>query len=319
MPLSAVIFRRFVGRCRTDSLGLMLSIDEFIAGYARLFKLRAAIVAVLAVCSGGSALADIWGYVDAKGVAHFAAEKMDERYELYFKGGQNFDTAEGLPASSARPGGVTDSMPRPVSVPKNAPKLLAFFEVSPNFKAVRHHLREASVAHKIDFELLQALIATESGFDAAVVSPKGAVGLMQLMPPTAQRYGVQGDAKTSIEKKLTDPKTNIKAGSRYLRDLLTMFPGSPELALAAYNAGEGTVKRYGNKIPPFPETQNYVKTVMQIYTFLKPPTMVAAKPSDTKAPTRVRMEMGGALGRGNMVPPLAGAAPMVPASGVDNK
>ena len=94
-----------------------------------------------------------------------------------------------------------------------SPKLQTFFDVSPNFKAVKHHMREASRIHQIDFELLQAVIATESGFDSAAVSPKGAVGLMQLMPPTAQRYGVKADAKTTIEKKLTDPKTNILAGS----------------------------------------------------------------------------------------------------------
>jgi hypothetical protein len=267
----------------------------------------------------GSAQADVWGYVDAKGVAHFAADKVDDRYELYFKGGQSFDTKEGLPNSTstalatnaalAKPGGTSDEAPRPTGLPKLAPKLVAFFEISPNFKAVKHHLREASNTHKIDFELLQALIATESGFDTMAVSPKGAVGLMQLMPPTAQRYGVQADAKSTIEKKLTDPKINIRAGSRYLRDLIAMFPGKPELALAAYNAGEGAVKRYGNKIPPFAETQNYVKTVMQIYTTLKPPTLTAtaAKPPDAKAPARVRVEIGGALNRGNMVPPLVGA------------
>jgi Transglycosylase SLT domain len=287
--------------------------------WARL--LQAFALTGLLACAASSAWADVWGYVDAKGVAYFANEKVDDRYELYFKGGTSFDTKDGLPsASSAKNPAATDSMPRNVSVPKNAPKLLAFFDVSPNFKAVKHHLREASNVHKIDFELLQALIATESGFDTAVVSPKGAVGLMQLMPPTAQRYGVQADTKTTIEQKLTDPKINIKAGSRYLHDLLKMFPGNTELALAAYNAGEGAVKRYGNKIPPFPETQNYVKTVMQIYVFLKPPSMVAvqAKPGDAKQPTRVRMELGGspasttgsaggAVGRGNMVPPLAGS------------
>ena len=280
----------------------------------------AGVLACLLASTASSAWADVWGYVDAKGVAHFANEKVDDRYELYFKGGTSFDTKDGLPsAASAKNPSATASMSRNVSVPKNAPKLLAFFDVSPNFKAVKHHLREASNTHKIDFELLQALIATESGFDAAAVSPKGAVGLMQLMPPTAQRYGVQADTKTTIQQKLADPKINIKAGSRYLHDLLKMFPGNTELALAAYNAGEGAVKRYGNKIPPFPETQNYVKTVMQIYAFLKPPSMVAAlaKPGDAKQPTRVRMELGvgpgatgsvgGATGRGNMVPPMAGS------------
>jgi Transglycosylase SLT domain len=267
---------------------------------------------------GTLAQADVWGYIDDKGVAHFAADKADARYELYFKGGTSFDTKDGLPSAAAAGNPTVVELPRPVAVPKLSNKLIAFFDVSPNFKAVKHHLREASNLHKIDFELLQALIATESGFDTLAVSPKGAVGLMQLMPPTAQRYGVQADAKTTVEKKLTDPKTNIRAGSRYLRDLLAMFPGKPELALAAYNAGEGAVKRYGNKIPPFPETQNYVKTVMQIYTTLKPPPSIAQKLAENRqAPGRVRVELGagpvaqgGATGRGNMVPALSGAAPM---------
>ena len=177
------------------------------------------------------------------------------------------------------------------------PKLLAYFDVSPSYKAVRHLLREASVTHGIDYELLQALIATESGFNAQAVSPKGAVGLMQLIAPTAERYGVKADKNSPVQKKLTDPKTNIKAGSSYLRDLIKMFPGQLELALAAYNAGEGAVQRAGNKIPNYPETQNYVKTVMQLYGHLKPPSMMSAG-------GRVRMEMmgGTAQGRNNMVP-----------------
>ena len=260
-----------------------------------------------------AAQADVWGYIDAKGVAHFAAEKLDDRYELFFKGNTGFDTKDGVNSSASQV--AEPETPRSVGLPAGKSKLIAFFEVSPNFKAVRHHMRESAQAYNIDFELLQALIATESGFDANAVSPKGAVGLMQLMPPTAQRYGVSGDAKTPIEKKLTDPKTNIKAGSRYLRDLINLFPGRLDLALAAYNAGEGAVQRYGNKIPPFKETQNYVVTVMQIYRQLKPPAALAAKPANPQTPNRVRMELpnaapntapGQIMGRGNMVPPLAG-------------
>jgi hypothetical protein len=255
--------------------------------------------------------------VDDKGVAHFASEKLDERYELYFKNGQNFDTQDGLPnkPSSGPPrSGVvipTETLPL-VGSASLSPKLQTFFDVSPNFKAVKHHMREAASIHQIDFELLQALIATESGFDATAVSPKGAVGLMQLMPPTAQRYGVKGDAKTTIEKKLADPKTNIHAGTRYLRDLMLMFPGKLDLALAAYNAGEGAVKRYGNQIPPYKETQNYVKTILQMYATLKPQALLAKRLVDVKAvqitkpPTRVQVVIGGATGRGNMVPPVTG-------------
>jgi hypothetical protein len=233
-----------------------------------------------------AAQAEVWGYVDGKGVAHFAAEKIDERYELFFRGGESFDTANGV------------GTPRALAVPSAASKLIAFFEISPSYKRVQHHLREASSAQGIDYELLQALIATESGFDSDAVSPKGAVGLMQIMPATARRYGVTADRKTPVEKKLTDPRTNIRTGTRYLRYLLDLFPGRLELALAAYNAGEGAVQRAGNNIPNYRETQDYVKTVMQLYAMLRPPTMMGSGPS----PGRVRMELtvGGAVGRANL-------------------
>lgn len=231
--------------------------------------------------------ANIWGYVDAKGVAHFAAERVDEQYTIFFRDGESFDTSRDLQGAGDSPN------------PAVASRVLAFFEVSPRYKVVKNHLREASSALHIDYELLQALIATESGFDAMAVSPKGAIGLMQVMPATAARYGVAGDKKTSVEKKLSDPRINIKAGSRYLRDLINLFPGQLELALAAYNAGEGAVQRAGNQIPNYKETQNYVKTVMQLYTLLKPSALTADK---RHTPTRVRMQIqGGAVHRGNMI------------------
>ncbi len=237
--------------------------------------------------------ADIWGYVDDKGVAHFAAERLEDRYELFSRSGESFDTSRGVKDAS---GGAT---------PVATSRVIAFFEISPHYKVLKHHLREASNAQNIDFELLAALIATESGFNARAVSPKGAIGLMQLMPATAARYGVAGDKKTSVEAKLADPRINIKTGSRYLRDLINLFPGQLELALAAYNAGEGAVLRAGNKIPNFKETQNYVKTVMQLYTLLKPPALARVT---GRAPTRVRMEIaGGALSRGNMILPATAA------------
>lgn len=240
-------------------------------------------LALLLMCgvllfSQQSARADIWGYIDGQGVAHFAPERLDARYELFSRS-----------ADATAPGGL-----RPVAVPTVPPKLIAFFEVSPSYKQVKHLLREAARQHGIDYELLQALIAAESGFDAQAVSPKGAVGLMQIMPATAQRYGVAGDARTPVEQKLADPRTNIRVGARYLRDLLALFPGQPELALAAYNAGEGAVQRAGNRIPPYRETQNYVRTVLQLYAVLKPPTL-------RPAPGRPALNLaGGATGRSNM-------------------
>lgn len=285
-------------------------------------RLASTLVALLLGVVALPALADVWGYVDAKGVAHFSTEKLDERYELFFKGGESFST-EKSDRSSLTPlpkSPIETSQP---AVSAQAPtKLLAFFDVSPNYKAVKHLLKDAAQTHGIDYELIQALIATESGFDTHAVSPKGAVGLMQLMPPTAERFGVKADKTIPIQKKLTDPKTNISAGTAYLRYLIRLFPGQLELALAAYNAGEGAVQRAGNKIPNYPETKNYVKTVMQLYGHLKPPVAVIEA---RKVPGRARMEisgrirmemMGGATGipgRSNM-PPLLAAVPDEPLS-----
>lgn len=264
--------------------------------------LRLLAAGALALALLPAARADVWGYVDDNGVAHFAAGKLDERYELFWRGGESFDTAQGV------------GTPRPVAVPASGPKLLAFFEVSPTYKLVREHLKEAARATGIDAELLQALIATESGFDAQAVSPKGAIGLMQVMPATAQRYGVAGDRAASAAKKLADPRTNIRTGTRYLRHLLDLFEGKLELALAAYNAGEGAVQRAGNRVPDFPETRNYVKTVLQLYALLKPPAMGPRAAGPALPPHRIRMELPvGALGRRQM-PPVAGGVPVATAA-----
>jgi soluble lytic murein transglycosylase-like protein len=238
----------------------------------------------------------VWGYIDPQGVAHFSTQREDERYELFFQGDESFDTTQGVQPVSAAP-----------PVPGVPSKLLAFFDISPSYKLVKHHLQEAANKLSIDYELLQALIVTESGFSATAVSPKGAVGLMQIMPATAERYGLVGDPKNSIEQKLTDPKTNIRIGTRYLSDLIRMFPGQLDLAVASYNAGEGAVQKAGNRIPNFKETQAYVKNVLQLYTSLKPPAAVLAQ---RRQPTRVRMELaGGATGRSNM--PASMDAPLL--------
>ncbi len=107
----------------------------------------------------------------------------------------------------------------------------------------------------VDAALVKAVVHVESGFDPHAVSAKGASGLMQLMPQTASRYGVQ---------KVFDPRQNITGGVRYLRDLLSEFSGSMQLALAGYNAGENAVLRY-NGVPPYPETRGYVARVMSLY------------------------------------------------------
>lgn len=246
------------------------------------------LIILLAALYVAPARADIWAYIDAQGITHFSSLQLDERYALFSRGGEGFNAGKGAGNTAGGGKGLTAT----------PPKLLAYFDVSPGYKAVRHLLREASATHDIDYDLLKALIATESGFNAQAVSPKGAVGLMQLIPPTAARYGVKSDKNSAAEQKLTDPRTNIRAGSSYLSYLIKLFPGQIELALAAYNAGEGAVQRAGNKIPNYPETRNYVKTVMQLYNQLKPD-------SPGRSSGRVRMEMmGGTSGRRNMVPSL---------------
>jgi len=279
----------------------------------------------------GAAQAQIWAYIDERGVAHFSNARLDERYELFAQGGSVLEVLSSPPAAAPD----TPRQPRPEPAAATSPsaspaqsRLMHYLTQSPRYKAVQHLLKEAAQTHHLEPELLQALIAAESGFDAQAVSPKGAVGLMQLMAPTAARYGVKSDRRSSIAQKLTDPAINLRAGTRYLRDLMAMFPGRLDLALAAYNAGEGAVQRAGNKIPNYPETQNYVKTVLQLYAFLKPQVLHQADMPPVVGPAvvpgRVRMEMvGGASGRGNMLPdagpqPLLRSAPVMtvlPASG----
>ncbi|WP_428634381.1 lytic transglycosylase domain-containing protein [Sedimenticola sp.] len=114
------------------------------------------------------------------------------------------------------------------------------------------------VANKVRLKpaLLHAVISVESAYDPRALSRTGAKGLMQLMPGTAQRYGIYDS---------WDPKSNLTGGATYLRDLLIMFNNDLRLALAAYNAGENAVKKFGNRIPPYPETEAYVARVMTNY------------------------------------------------------
>lgn len=215
-----------------------------------------------------AAHADVWGYIDERGIAHFSEQKLDERYEIFYL---SSDSQPPVLARKAPVDGAVHASP-PQTLPR---RLMVFFEVSPEYKQVKHLLRQAANEYQIDYALLQALIATESGFDASAVSPKGAVGLMQIMPMTAMRYGLVNDRRASVEEKLADPRVNIHTGSRLLRDLLKMYPQRLDLVLAAYNAGEGAVQRAGNQVPNYKETIHYVKTILHLYAALKLPNLVA--------------------------------------------
>ena len=280
-----------------------------------------------------SAHADLWAYVDEQGITHFAASQVDERYQLFFKGGDfaRLDLQEGKAGNRLAP---TRHPPLGLKAGgKDQPrfelsKRFARLDSSSSYQSVQKHMKTAARTHQVDYELLKAVIAAESGFDADAVSPKGAVGLMQLLPTTAEQYGVLADKPgrkdrqgkplptRSIEQKLTDPQTNINAGARYLAYLIKLFKGELELAVAAYNAGEGAVQRAGNKIPNYKETQGYVKTVMGLYGVFKPePAALAdgrvasAQPVARAAGRiggRVRVELGG----GRAVEPASALTPV---------
>lgn len=191
-----------------------------------------AMVAAGLMGGAGLAGADIYRYVDESGMVHFTNVPNDARYKLFI-------------ATSKDPDPITSAF---------ANRLRSY----PNADRKKYHLHvvEAARAYQLEPALIHAVISAESGYNPLARSPKGATGLMQLMPATARRYGVDNPL---------DPKQNIYGGAAYLRDLLTLFGNDLKLAIAAYNAGEGAVMEYGHHIPPFRETTQYVPKVLSYY------------------------------------------------------
>jgi soluble lytic murein transglycosylase-like protein len=132
----------------------------------------------------------------------------------------------------------------------------------------------------LDPALVHAVIAVESGYNPTARSPKGALGLMQVMPATALRYGIRNAARS--------PVANLRAGTLYLSELMQLFDRKLELVLAAYNAGENAVIRYGQRIPPYRETREYVPAVLALYNEWREP--VPLENPVAVAPTRVRIQ-----------------------------
>lgn len=184
--------------------------------------------------------ADIYGFIDEHGSAHFSDVQLDSRYKLYMK---------------------TAPAPKTLA-PQANPETVPVQEPASGALMLKGHTRYAAMIakvareQKLDPALLHAVVSVESAYNPQAKSPKGATGLMQLMPDTAKRYGVSD---------LLNPLENLRAGARYLRDLLALFDKNLRLVIAAYNAGEGSVRRFGNAIPPFPETRAYVPRVLQHY------------------------------------------------------
>jgi soluble lytic murein transglycosylase-like protein len=172
----------------------------------------------------------------------------DSQYRLKDEGQYRLNGAPACAPSTARPVSAHSSAPHGTLTPAYRPAA---------GRGVHHALINAAAkAANIQADLLHAVVAVESAYNSTAVSPKGAQGLMQLMPATAAIYTVRNPY---------DPAQNLKAGARHLRYLLVQFDYDLGLALAAYNAGAEAVRRYRNTIPPFPETRDYVRRVIQLY------------------------------------------------------
>ena len=179
------------------------------------------------------ATADIYAYADPTGVVHYSNVPVESAYEL-----------------------VLESPPEPTAGGGEASLRVPLALINRRAAAYEHIIREAAQANDLEPELLRAVISVESAFNPRAVSRTGARGLMQLMPQTARRYGVRDSF---------DPRQNIHGGARYLRDLVERFANDMELVVAAYNAGENAVERYGRSIPPYRETRQYVPRVINLY------------------------------------------------------
>lgn len=237
-------------------------VTENVNAVRRWFSLRplaGRVLAAVLLSAAPLAHADLYGYVDENGVAHLAARKLDSRFRLVVSSGANADLriAQGVGQS-----GIVSGADRS--------RLYDALARHPNLKQLGPVIAQAAERYHVDAALLKAVIAAESGFDSSAVSPKGAVGLMQVMPTTGERYGVRADATRTVADKLADPRTNVLTGARYLRDLQARYPDRLELVLASYNAGEGAVARHADQIPPYAETQGYVAAVLELYRRFNP-------------------------------------------------
>lgn len=229
-----------------------------------LARTAGALACLLLLPISSSRAGDVYVMYDEAGMAHFSAHAVDARYRLLFRD------------LSARAGGA-----------RRAAQPTA---------EIRQALERAAQRHGVDYGLLHAVAEAESGFDVDAVSPKGAVGLMQLMPDTARRYGIPG-TDAVFAQNLRKLDMNVDAGTRYLRDLLARYDGDLALVLAAYNAGEGAVQRAGNRVPNYAETKQYVRKIMDGYQ----PKPVAALPVTADPGTTTGLSVWTAQGEAQAV------------------
>ncbi|MDB5807561.1 MAG: hypothetical protein JWN73_4883 [Betaproteobacteria bacterium] len=206
-------------------------------------------------------------HIHAAGAAPAASRPPDSPYRLHMANAQDFrlratpqdEYRLAKPYRRAEP----EKAPEPDPV---AAAIAAAARAEMEAKPFARQIDSAARAADLDPALVHALIYVESRHQSRAVSVKGAVGLMQVLPDTALRYGIHNPMRT---------EQNLKAGTRYLRGLINQFDDRIDLALAAYNAGEGAVLSHANQIPPYRETRDYVKAVMAKYAEWRSPASVA--------------------------------------------
>jgi soluble lytic murein transglycosylase-like protein len=191
----------------------------------------ALLIPVLLMAASAPAHSRIYAYVDAEGLRHYTDTPDNSRYRLLALSHDRTASGDRYDSLLLAKAGQYDSI-----------------------------IEGAAMSASVEPNLLRAVILVESGFNPRAVSKRGAVGLMQLMPATATRFGVSNPY---------DPRDNVRAGARYLKFLIDRFGQDVRLALAAYNAGEDAVDRNGGQIPPFTETMAYVPRVLKIYRMLR--------------------------------------------------
>ncbi len=224
----------------------------------RTLSLAAGLAALIA--HAAPACADVYSFVAEDGTVRFSNQPDDPRYKLYLRDPSEYKLRETKEFGNLRnPGDYRLRAPWGKRTERDVldnPLLEG--------KPYQVHVIEAAKNTQLDPALIHAVITAESNYNVNAVSQKGAVGLMQLMPDTARRYGLKN-------REIKHPDKNIKAGAQYLADLIRMFDGDLKLALAGYNAGENVVVRYGRKVPPYAETQAYVPRVLRVYDELRLP------------------------------------------------
>jgi len=222
-------------------------------------QVRTLAAASVLACAAPFANANVYALVEEDGTVRLSNTPDDPRYKLYFREPAEYKLKDAAQVRGVRNPG--DYRLR-AAWGRADPKAELFANPLLADKPYQDHVVEAAKEHKLDPALVHAVIAAESNYNPNALSYKGAVGLMQVMPDTARRYGVK-------EKELKQPAQNIRAGVQHLADLIDLFDGDLKLALAGYNAGENAVLRHGRKVPPFAETQAYVPRVLRFYDTLR--------------------------------------------------